>query len=160
MRRMYSLNQLEEVAREQAKLVKKDISTLVDEDGYNRFIGGDIDLVDNAVPTKIYAKWSLSGTHLLIVVCCSANNGDVVSAGTLTKNIDLPQWVIDKITPLGNTVVSREVTNWYGSDNSTQQGVAILEKNVLGKITIYMNSITLNADRNSRIAFDLLIDNE
>ena len=95
MRRMFSEKQIEGLAQEQSKAVKKDIATLVDADGHNRFIEGDIEIEEITGITKTYGKWSLSGTHLLIVLCLGAVVGTTIS-GTLA-NITLPSYIASKI---------------------------------------------------------------
>ena len=156
---MYSEEQLERVAQEQAKLVKKDIATLVDSQGRDRFIEGDIELIDDYVGTKLYGKWNLSGSHLLFVLALSFKNNDVITAGNCTKPINIPNWIKDKIVTLFGNSVDRQQVVFFGDDASTQSTNCYLQKSS-NDITIYLGGITLTKDRQVRIAFDLLIDNE
>ena len=77
MRRMFSLKQLEEIANKQ---VQEQVSSgelenvkvfenIVDKDGHKRFIEGDITFENITGVSKVYGKWSLSGNHLMIVIC-------------------------------------------------------------------------------------------
>ena len=133
---------------------------IVDKDGHPRFIEGDIELVNNAIPTKIYGKWALSGTHLLLVLCLSAKQNDNISGGIITKPINIPQWILDKITPLWGGVEVDKITIYYYDVSSNQQSTtAYLEKKDTG-LVIYHSGLGLTQDRACRIAFDLLIDNE
>ena len=131
---------------------------IVDKDGHPRFIEGDINLKDGSVPTKTYGKWSLSGSHLMLVLGLSANENDVITAGTIAS-IELPSWIAAKLTPLFGNNISYSVQQWYANDGTSQDNSIYLDKtdNVLG---IYLGSITMTKDRNIRIQFDLIIDNE
>ena len=76
MRRMYSEKQI----RELVKTTKGyDIVNLVDKDGHERFIEGDIPDPEITGLTPIYYKWSLSGTHLMIVMAGTIENGTNLS---------------------------------------------------------------------------------
>lgn len=155
MRRMYSQNQLET----QIKEVKKDINTLVDSDGHDRFIEGDVNLLSDVVGiTKTYGKWSLSGTHLMIVFAGSIPNGTEWVNKTFSV-IDMPDWIKDKIVPVHSvTVVEQKTLVLYGG--TAQNATVYLEKNQQGRVSLYLSSITANADKTFRISFDLLIDND
>ena len=159
MRRMYSKPQLLEAVEQEAEVNGlKVFENIVDKDGYKRFIEGDIEVVDALSENKIYGKWSLSGSHLSLVLCLSGSENDTIS-GNITKPIALPSWVLTNIHPLGSTVVDLKSFNWFGSDNTTQSVSVYLEK-ASNNLRVYSNSITLTKNRNVRMAFDLLIDNE
>ena len=156
MKRMWSLKQIKEFI----KGTTKDISTLVDADGHERFIEGDIELVDGAIPTKVYGKWALSGSHLLMVLVVNAKDEDVIPNGFLTKDINLPSWVREKIvTTFGNNVI-RGNALFFDDNAGLQSTYVYLQKSAGGAIQFYLSSVTLTADRQARIVFDLLIDNE
>ena len=160
MRRMFSEKQIREFADAQAKAVKKDISTLVDKDGHDRFIEGDIELKEGVNITKTYAKWSLSGSHLLIVIAGTITNGDVIASDTICE-INAPEWILDKIYPTISTIVENKTCVFYNSSFGSQSTPVFLEKYTSPKkLSIYMNGFTATDDRNFRLAFDLLIDNE
>jgi len=133
------------------------LESIKDASGHNRFIEGDItpEVIEGVEYT--YAKWSLSGTHLLVVLAGSIDNG--ITIGGTIANLDLPTWVKDKIiTTYGNSVV-RQSDAIYASDGSTSQNAI----NVLAKSAnnIYVQSyVTTTAKRYFRYQFDLLIDNE
>lgn len=132
---------------------------IVDKDGHKRFVDGDITMATGTVPTKVYGKWSLSGTHLMFVLCISANNGDVIAPGTLTERITIPEWVEDKLVPIYGDNISRMTLNLYADDTSSQAVYVYLQKKTAG-IFMYMSALTLDKNRVGRIEFDLLIDNE
>ena len=133
---------------------------ITDKDGHKRFIEGEIKLL-NTVPssvTKDYGKWSLSGTHLLIVLAVTIDDASTIT-GALSK-LDLPDWIVDKIVPLaGNNVIYKPGQYAMADDSSVQQITHMLTKLSAG-IYIYTGSLTTTAVRHTRIQFDLLIDNE
>ena len=140
----------------------KIFENIVDAQGHKRFIEGDIDLsLDSTTGiTKLYGKWALSGSHLLIVLCIKVNNGVELTNALHLANVNLPQWVINKIVPFTNAYVDRKPFTLVGSDWSTQEMQVSLGKPTTDRISITNRStITLTADRETRIAFDLLIDN-
>lgn len=161
MKRMWSKNELKNIADVQVKAVKKDIATLVDKDGHDRFIEGGFNISEISGITKDYAKWSLCGTHLMIVLCISLANASVISNTTPVAEFELPSYIIDKIVPLGASVVDiKQILLFNENNTSSQQTSTILRKSAATKVRIDITSITLNDDRKCRISFDLLIDNE
>lgn len=138
----------------------KVFENIVDQDGHKRFIEGDIEVSTISGLTKTYGKWSLSGTHLMIVVALVLANGSTISS-YLTSGIALPKWIVDKCATLWGNNISAQSFNAYASDQTTQSITAILDKdNDLNTLNIYVGSPTLTENRNVRIQFDLLIDNE
>lgn len=132
---------------------------IVDKEGHKRFIEGDIALAEGVVPTKIYGKWSLSGTHLMIVLCLAVKEDDVVPYTGAVANITLPTWLLDKIVPLASDIIVYDTANWQAEDNSFQTGYALLRKQE-SNLFITLEGFTATEDRQCRLAFDLLIDNE
>ena len=168
MRRMFSENQIKGLAvagineaTEAGQEVKIDIANLVDADGHNRFIEGDISLIDNppAGITLTYAKWSLSGSHLLIVLAGTIANGSTLSFGKIAV-IGVPEWVADKVYPIANNYVDSKTITTYDDAYSTTQSLGTFLRKISDEISVYVASFTATNDRNFRIAFDLLIDNE
>ena len=134
---------------------------ITDKDGHKRNTGGDINLTDNtpAGITKTYGKWSLSGTHLLMVLGLELTANTYASSEIAT--FTLPEWIYNKVDILfQSSVADRKIIpawdNNYGSQNLT------FTLNKLGNNTLQigMSGATLSADRKCRIAFDFLIDNE
>ena len=113
--------------------------------------------------TTNYCKASLSGTHLMFVVAVSiANTTDLTFPSRLRYNFKLPKWLVDKIAILfGTDRVDNKSFNAYATDETTQSFNFLMQKVDDENIRIYQyNNITLTADRNLRIQFDLLIDAE
>ena len=146
------------------KVLLNKLEDITDKDGNNRFIEGNVNLFENvpAGVTKTYGKWSLSGSHLLIVLGLNIANATEIGSGQLIARLnDLPQWIQDKIVVLfGSNNVYRENFNLWASDASKQSPEFALRKDTTYGIYITMTSLTATSDRDGRIQFDLLIDNE
>ena len=155
MKRMWSLKQIKEFI----KATTKDISTLVDKNGHERFIEGDIDIKEITGVTKDYGKWSLSGSHLLIVICCSFADTTAITSGTLLSEIELPEWIFNKIIPLYGSNIEYHNSNLFNSAGVAQSIGNYLRKDT-AKLQLRLSALTLTDDRSGRFAFDLLIDND
>ena len=161
MRRMYSKPQLLEAVEQESKLNGiKVFEDIKDKDGHNRFIEGDITLETIEGFTAKYGKWSLSGSHLLIVLSADVANATVIPAYTILTKITLPSWIHDKIAVLyGSNLVAVQSIALFDSNGGSQNLTIRLRKRET-TIEIDTTSLTLNADRTFRLGFDLLIDNE
>ena len=165
MRRMYSKNQL---AQEVQNVVSsgelenvKVFEDIVDKDGHKRFIEGNVALKEIEGVSKTYGKWSLSGSHLLIVLAGTIANGTSLTFTNDFGIVDLPIWIVNKIFPLitGATIVDSKSFQMVDAGNNAQS-INTQLRNYSGTITISVSSITLTADRGFRFAYDLLIDDE
>lgn len=134
---------------------------IVDAQGHKRFIEGDIALSSIDGVAKTYGKWSLSGSHLLIVLCVDIANETALNVSILGTLRELPSWLIGKIVPTFSNAIEYKSFNMF-ADNLSSQNIGIyLRKPTANSIDIYIASnVNLTADRHCRIAFDLLIDNE
>ena len=131
---------------------------IVDKDGHKRFIEGDITINTITGVTQSYGKWSLSGSHFMIVIAGAVANATVLTAGTLV-DIELPSWILSKIVGVVADIVdSKEFTLW--ATNYSKQSIGINLIKQTAKLRVSYGSLTLTADRTFRIQFDLLIDNE
>ena len=153
---MYSEKQIENIAANVAKAVKKDIATLVDADGHNRFINGEIVTKEITGITYGFAKWSLSGSHLLIVLSVTGANTTALTSQTLGE-LELPEWIYNKLETIFSTAVDRQTFQLYSSSVTTQSMNVQLRKIGNNKLDLF-TSVTFSDDRTGRIAFDLLID--
>lgn len=163
MRRMYSKPQLLEAVEEESKLNGiKVFEDIKDKDGRPRFIEGDIDL-SSETPTEIikkYGKWSLSGTHLQIVLVIASTGAYNLSSLTIAQ-VGVPQWVKDKIVTIqGNNVARFDGAWWDSEELSFQEGLAYIQKPANNVISLYVGGVNLTSAKTFRVAFDLLIDNE
>lgn len=134
---------------------------IVDQNGNKRFIEGVITPETITGITWSYAKWSLSGSHLMIVVCGQIASTNKFNGGDALFKVYLPEWVMDKITPTLNKLISYStftaVDEFYSSE---------VVRNYYDKETTYIlcgvsaDSSTFENDANFRIQFDLMIDDE
>lgn len=133
---------------------------IVDKNGNKRFIESDITIEEITGVTQTYGKWSLSGSHLLIVVAGQIADESVLSEGTTLANIELPSWINEKIVPvMTNTYIDRKSFPAVASTWGVQNLDIALRKITGGVDLRIVSSLTLTANRGFRVAFDLLIDN-
>ena len=170
MRRMYSLKQLQEIANVQIQqqlssgnLVNvKVFENIVDKNGHRRFIEGNGTPATISGFTPSYCKWSLSGTHLMLVLAGSFENETIIESNSNLADFNLPSWILEKIYPVWATIFIETKVITLNANDWTQQTLSC----VLGKFTnsLVINTLsgglTLTAKRAFRIQFDLLIDNE
>lgn len=137
------------------------LSSIVDDNGNQRFIEGSAVLEDITGITVNYNKWSLSGTHLMIVLGASVADTTSIVSNTKIATYNLPEYILDKITALySNSVVSSYQFTLY-ADDGTSQACNVSLYIYSGYLEIRLRSnVTLTDDRNFRIQFDLLIDTE
>lgn len=152
------------IADEVDKLNKPTLmENIVDSDGNKRFVEGENIITELPEGVHItYSRWSLSGTHLMVVIAGDIDNGTTLPGGNAGLFVcSLPEYILNKIVPVWSnnmievkTVVARN-DNW-----STQQFNVALGKIDTG-IRVYTgDTTTFTADRSFRIQFDLLIDSQ
>lgn len=139
----------------------KIFENIVDKDGHKRFIEGDITKSASASEhiTFTYGKWSLSGSHLLIVICGTIDGDSEIPFTSPLCDIPLPSWILDKLVPLAGQILDYKQQNAYNSSEQLSTLTTRLYK-VTDNLRVALSSITTTAELNFRIAFDLLIDNE
>ena len=127
-----------------------------DANGNARFVEGDLENI-NAGVTSAFAKWSLSGSHIMFVLAGTVANGATISDGDTLANVTLPYWIANEIYEVVGDVVEYKDFKAFASNYTTQQMNARLTKD--GQvISIKKNGgETYTADRQFRIQFDLLI---
>ena len=132
---------------------------ICDADGNLRFDEGPLtDILTGITPA--FAKWSLSGTHIMFVLAGTVDNNTEIADGAVLGKASLQTWIANKIYPIVGATIEYKSSTAYGSDYSTQDFNVRLAKNGTD-IEIKKNGgITLTRDRNIRLQFDLLIDNE
>lgn len=132
---------------------------IVDAQGHKRFIDGDGTPETISGVTPSYCKWSLSGTHLMLVYSAAIVAGTVISGGSIVE-FDLPEWVSDKIVPILSNLVSHFNTIFVTEGYATTSILCYADKSA-NKIKLGINNTTTFADATIfRMQFDLLIDNE
>lgn len=150
------------------------MSNIVDSQGHKRFIEGDMHYQSSdgsaSQPESItitYAKWSLSGSHFMMVLCGSIakNVKSTSQISYFTKN--LPGWVSDKIRPLhgkGNMIGSANMFIFDRADpnNPVYRESIVVPIHKWGPVGFYTydNFKTFDYDGSFRVQFDLLIDSD
>lgn len=140
-----------------------DIASLVDSAGNPRFIEGAGTPMEMEGFTSSYCKWSLSGTHLMIVLCGSFANATVLPNDKVIAEFNLPQFIKDKIfTVWGSNIETRSVSCTAASWSTQTMNVVFYKENATGimKIKTLSTALTFTDTRYFRVQFDLLIDAE
>lgn len=142
------------------------LSQIVDDDGNARFVEGEVST--NLVGlNKDYGKWSLSGTHLMIVV-----GGYFDANTTINDNVafakceNLPNYIKDKIVLIYPNVQFLEAKTITMIEDTTYTLVDFklqLSKDTNNNDNIELRGLTNQTITNKsyfRIQIDLLIDTE
>ena len=154
MRRMFSEKQIQELVKSTKGY---NFVNLVDSQGHDRFVEGVLDVKDVTGVTFNFKKWSLSGTHLMIVLTGVIADTTAL-AGTVLSDVNLPQWILDKLVPLYSNVITTGTQTVYNEDTSGQSLTRYIRKQT-SKLEI-VATMTASKDRNFRLEFDFLIDND
>lgn len=149
-------------------LVHNLLENIVDDNGDLRFNEGSIDVIDTLEDYVIFSKWSLSGTHLLLVLCIyNTSESDITISGAsqITTPINLPQWVKSKIYPMGTTYhvmrISGGITGYKPSDlTASANPVETYLMKANNDITINTIDATFESGFYYRFEYNLLIDME
>lgn len=158
MKQMWSKEEIEKLSKETAK----DISTLVDSAGNPRFVEGNITPETITGLTFTYCKWSLSGTHLMIVLAGSCENVTLTNNATFAE-ITLPEFIMDKIYPLTSQgrVSHATLNNYYDYSYRSSCILSLVkDTNILRVIGWGIGGSSTLTAGTFRIQFDLLIDSE
>ena len=140
----------------------KVFENIVDKDGHKRFIEGEVTTPAQTGVTWNYARWSLSGSHLMIVIAGSVTAGNEASF-SLSSVAEIPDWIKSKLHTLGtgdNITYSTIDTYTEDTGNIGHQNVILI--NHANVIQFYHGEPIGNEDHDVsfRCQFDLLIDNE
>lgn len=142
-----------------------EMETIKDSENNNRFISGDVVLGSDAVGlTKVFGRYTLSGTHLQIAVLIDNETENDITLTTYKKMAycNVPNWLINKIYPLPNsTAVTLKTFDIGNSSNiltiKTSKKV-YLAKSGTDLIILTGESMTLQPKDFVRISFDLIIE--
>lgn len=147
-----------------AEVQLNSLEGLQDAQGHNRFVeGAGNELVVTGVEFT-YNKWSLSGSHLMTVVCANIENGTTLANDTIIGEFEYPRWIEDKITPIfsGVGVAILEV-KLYGTGFTTETNPLVVNVTIntsQHKLQFFVSgNTTVTADRSFRAQLDLIIDN-
>ena len=134
------------------------VQNLKDSSGRNRFIEGNGTPSEITGFTSTYCRWSLSGSHLMLVLAGTFANAASLN-NTALATFALPSWIMSKIFPVWSTYIEGKTIKIYNEDWSTQNLDLTVDKTANGIVFQQVGgSLTMTKERNFRIAFDLLID--
>lgn len=131
-----------------------------DNNGNKRFVEGSLTTSSITGMTYDYSKWSLSGTHLMMVLAGFTTDSVVLSQGQTICEIELPSYIFDKIYPVTSNQVDTKQISFKNTVGGTIDNVTIwLIKDTNKLVFQNRTNITIATDRYFRMQFDLLIDN-
>lgn len=145
------------------------LENIKDASGNLRFVEGSGNLREEIEGVTItYTRWSLSGTHLMCVIAGSVLNETILdSSHRIIVDFDnIPNWIFNKLFPMGsqyNIYDIKTITLWKNDFTSAQEfRFTIAGDSANNRLTIGQQSnVTIaTANKNFRVQFDLLIDNE
>ena len=137
------------------------MSNIVDSQGNKRFVDGNINKASEITAIeKIYGKWSLSGTHLLLVFCFNhLANTPLYNKSWIATTEHIPSYIMDKILPISGNIIG--IFPYHRGASNTSSYVSLLKpNNAQLVIAYYGDSYTPSDDEISRIQIDLLIDSD
>lgn len=131
-----------------------------DKSGHLRFIEGSGDVSTIADVENNYCKWSLSGTHLMLVHIITLDVGASLS-NNLLSSFELPNWIMNKIVSTGTEGMIASDTFISYSDDLTTGSLNLYLKKETNSVSINLiGSASIAKKRYCKIKFDLIIDNE
>ena len=137
------------------------LEDIVDSAGNKRFIEGNGTPATISGITSLYCKWSLSGTHLMLVFAGKISDGYGLPIGNICT-FTVPKYISDKVVPIWETSGGLTKNTFIGANIAG--GGPINLQVTLKKIsddlvmTLTEGITTLSQDKYFRIQFDLLID--
>lgn len=135
---------------------------IVDQNGNKRFIEGDGTPLELTGFTSSYCKWSLSGTHLMLVLSGTIGESVTIVNNSVLAEFELPEWVMDKIIPSFFVyMIERKQLSIVSESLQSENLPVSLDKDTDSiKITTQGGDFTATYGGGFRIQFDLLIDDE
>lgn len=131
-----------------------------DSNGNLRFVEGEGTPIAISGLTISDCKWSLSGTHLMVVISGTVSNGTTLGNGVDMATIDLPQWIFEKLVNSYSSYIEIKTNSFRASDLSVQNTSTAIGKGSTNVFIRNLGTITLTANRAFRTQFDILVDNE
>lgn len=141
------------------------MENIKDSDGNLRFVEGNISTNTITGVTFTYNKWSLSGTHLMLVLAGTIAANTTIANGTVFAQVELPNYIQNKIVPIitiGNRRrFSRSDYKIFDNEYGTVDSYNVLTRDSSsGPINFTNGAVTNEKLSGFRIQFDFLIDNE
>ena len=138
------------------------LENIKDNAGNNRFIEGGLTLAEIAGVTFNYARYSLSGTHLMIVLAGTIANESILANNVPWATWAYPAWIKNKIYPItqSNVIEYKGTTIREIGGSGTKTNTFYLNKGDVMAIYRTGDTNAFTYDAYFRIQFDLLIDND
>lgn len=141
-----------------------EMETIKDSENNNRFIGGDLLFFSDIGLTKVFGRYSLSGTHLQIAALLSndTKNDITLNTATIMVHCYVPDWVADKIYTLPGMTAIELKTFDIANKNAIltiKAGKKVLIEKVANNLRIISaEDITLQPGDFIRLSFNLIIE--
>ena len=138
------------------------LSKIVDSHGNARFVESNGTQATTTGFTASYCKWSLSGTHLMIVLAGKLDASTTFTGGSVNAVYPLPQWIYDKIYPVYSSYLEVKQVNMRDNNlDSYNTNYALIKSTGTSmKIQNTSSIATSTNDVYFRVQFDLLIDTD
>ena len=142
-----------------------EFENIKDSNGHNRFIEGNISFPTITGVEFTYGKWSLSGSHLMIVLAGNAAEGASFSGyASIVSFSNIPLWIMNKIYPVfGANYIEVKTFDMYNEDWSKETNpirIGLSKSGSSMALSNFGSTYTTTKDRGFRFCFDLLIDND
>ena len=134
------------------------LENICDSQGRKRFLEGTLSQPEISGLTRTYNRWSLSGTHLMIVLAGTLAANTSLSFGTSLGAAVVPQWLADKVVPLISNKALVVQQTFIRPNGGVERANVAIAKYLNSLIVETYGNITFNDDMTFRIQFDLLID--
>lgn len=134
------------------------MENIVDENNNLRYKQFDDSQGEISGVTKTYSKCVLNGYSISCVLALTLANASTISDGQTLAKFELDNWILDKIFPVFSNIIEVRNIICYASDWTTQTLQVTFRKITNGVSIIANGNLTLTADRNARMQFDLIID--
>lgn len=139
----------------------KVFENIEDSAGHKRFVEGNGSTAQIEGLNITFCKWSLSGSHLMLVLAGTVALGTTITSSDRIAVFPLPSWVNAKIYPVLSNLIEYKNISFINMSTYQQNNVMGYIDKLSDGISLYiMQSITFEADSTFRVVFDLLIDNE
>lgn len=136
------------------------LEDIVDSAGNKRFVEGEATPETISGFTFSYNKWSLSGTHLMMVCAGTVDSANLISGLTICTYENIPDYIMNKIVALWFNGTTVDVKTVYFRSLEDSSGTSVNIRLVKENNNLYVKCYASQAITNVgfRIQFDLLID--
>ena len=158
MKHMWSEEELQTLIEEQGGSggSGSTLDDIVDSNGNKRFVEGVLPVIPIEGLTYLYNKWSLSGTHLMIVLLfANYTNSDVNVSNQTLFSIAFPDYIENKIISTTDGVILKD--RFFDFTNDTQIYYTLSKTSAVVTAT---GDGFASRGKTYRLTLDMLIDSE